>query len=47
LELEGEGDMALERWAVRRKAELFEKTFEHKLEMAGEAEEDDEDDEDD
>jgi exopolyphosphatase/guanosine-5'-triphosphate,3'-diphosphate pyrophosphatase len=47
LELEGEGDMALERWAVRRKGELFEKTFEHKLEMAGEDERDDEDDEDD
>jgi exopolyphosphatase/guanosine-5'-triphosphate,3'-diphosphate pyrophosphatase len=46
LELEGEGDLALERWAVGRKAELFEKTFDRKLEVGGEnGDQEDEDNE--
>jgi exopolyphosphatase / guanosine-5'-triphosphate,3'-diphosphate pyrophosphatase len=35
LDLQGDGDMELERWAVRKKAELFEETFGHRLRMKG------------
>jgi exopolyphosphatase/guanosine-5'-triphosphate,3'-diphosphate pyrophosphatase len=35
LDLEGTGDLLLERWALRRKANLFEDTFHLKLEIAG------------
>jgi exopolyphosphatase/guanosine-5'-triphosphate,3'-diphosphate pyrophosphatase len=35
LYLEGTGDLLLERWALRRKANLFEDTFNLKLEIAG------------
>jgi exopolyphosphatase/guanosine-5'-triphosphate,3'-diphosphate pyrophosphatase len=34
LELEGTGDLLLERWALRRKMNLFEDTFELKVEIA-------------
>ncbi|MBB4639646.1 Ppx/GppA phosphatase family protein [Longimicrobium terrae] len=36
LELEGEGDLLLERWALRRKAGLFTETFGLEVEVAGE-----------
>lgn len=36
LELEGAGDLELERWAVRKKAELFEETFDREIRMPGE-----------
>jgi hypothetical protein len=35
LELEGEGDLLLERWALRRKAGLFTDTFGLEVEVAG------------
>ena len=34
LTLEGEGDLLLERWALRRKAGLFEKVFQRDLNIA-------------
>jgi exopolyphosphatase/guanosine-5'-triphosphate,3'-diphosphate pyrophosphatase len=44
LDLKGEGDMALERWAVHHKADLFEKTFDTRIRITGEESEDDDDD---
>ncbi|HZG43246.1 MAG TPA: hypothetical protein VEY93_09810, partial [Longimicrobium sp.] len=35
LELEGDGDLLLERWALRRKAGLFTETFGLEVEVAG------------
>ncbi|HYH81969.1 MAG TPA: Ppx/GppA phosphatase family protein [Longimicrobium sp.] len=36
LEVEGEGDLLLERWALRRKSDLFTSTFGLEVELAGE-----------
>jgi exopolyphosphatase/guanosine-5'-triphosphate,3'-diphosphate pyrophosphatase len=44
LDMKGEGDLELERWAVRKKAELFEKTFRRELRIVGEKREDDDED---
>jgi exopolyphosphatase/guanosine-5'-triphosphate,3'-diphosphate pyrophosphatase len=38
LELDGDGDLLLERWALRRKAGLFTETFGLEVEIAGERE---------
>ena len=37
IELEGEGDFELVRWALERKKEMFEHTFDLEIEIAGEA----------